>query len=171
MVGQYSDLVVAQIPVGENGKRLHINTRLFFSASLQLRILQSGKCFQVADAIGMYHRDFVRLEVQLRRFGRDGFGDFLQLVAGATHHRAGAGAGRRAVTLAETALIHVGGALKVKVWQILDRHVAHLRRGSTTGRRAIQLLLAQPVREPGKMAVAPERIRGKISGKERRNMF
>lgn len=125
----------------------------------------------MADAIGMYHRDFVRLEVQLRRFGRDGFGDFLQLVAGATHHRAGAGAGRRAVTLAETALIHVGGALKVKVWQILDRHVAHLRRGSATGRRPIQLLLAQPVREPGKMAVAPERIRGKISGKERRNMF
>lgn len=48
----------------------------------------------MTDAIRMDHGYFVRFEVQLGRFGRYRLRDLLQLVPGAAHNGAGAGAGR-----------------------------------------------------------------------------
>lgn len=121
----------------------------------------------MADPGHLDHGDFVRLQIQLRRLRRNALRDLLQLVPRAADHSSGAGAGRRAVSLAQTALVGVRGALELKVGQILDRHVANLGRGGATGRRSAQLLLPEPIREPAEVAVAAERVRGEISARKR----
>lgn len=100
----------------------------------------------------MYRRDVVRLQIQLRGFHRNAFGNLVERVSGAANDSAGAGAGGRAVVLAQAALVVVSGALELVVWQLVDGDVLNLGWAGTSRRGSRELILPQPVREPSEVA-------------------
>jgi len=113
--------------------------------------------------------DLVGLQVELRRLGGNAARDLLELIARAADHSAGAGAGWRAVAVAQAALAVLAAALEFRVGQVLDLHVTYLRRCSTTCRSAVQRFFAQPFGEPGQMTIAIEWIRGEVPVKGERS--
>lgn len=122
--------------------------------------LQSSQRFQVADPLQVNHPDVVRLQIQFGRLDGNSARNFRQLVARASHHGARAGARGRAIVFAQAALIRIAEALELVMWDLADRHVTHLERSRTTGRRTGQAALPQPLGEPAQVTVAVERVRG-----------
>lgn len=106
--------------------------------------------------------NLIGLQIQLRCLRRDAAWYLLELVTRTADHGAGAGAGWRAVAIAQAALAVLAGTLEFGVGQVLDLHVTYLRGGTATCRSAVQRFFAQPVREPGQMTIAIERIRGQV---------
>lgn len=107
----------------------------------------------------MYHGDVVGLQIQLGGFRRYAFGDLVERVSRASNHSAGADARRWTVAFAETSLVVLAIAFKFMMRQLLDGDVLHLCRCGTARWSARELFFPQPIREPGQVAVACERIR------------
>lgn len=113
------------------------------------------------------HLDLVGLQIQLGRLHRNSPWNLGQLIPRTTHNRSSARARGRAITLAQTSLVRISITLELVVWQFTHGNLSHLLGSGTPRHRPLESMFPQPVREPGQVAVAVERIRSQIQAAQR----
>lgn len=79
----------------------------------------------MADSILMYHRDFVRFQIEFGRLRWDAARYFVQFVARTTYDGSGARARWRTIAFAEATFIIIAAAFEFVVWQVFDWNVTY----------------------------------------------
>ena len=104
--------------------------------------------------------DLIHVQVQLRRFRRNVLGDLAELGSAAADDGARAGTLGRAIVFTQAALVVEFRAAEVKGRDVLQRDVLDSGRASAPGHSGAQFLflLAQPIAEPGHVAITMQRI-------------
>ena len=114
----------------------------------------------MTQSLRLNRRDLVDIEIKLCCFWRYVFRDFAQFRTTASDNGSGTSAFRRAIVFAEATLVVVFRASKVERRDILKRYVLNASRAGASRGSGAQLgfFFAQPVTEPGHVAIAVEWI-------------
>lgn len=123
----------------------------------------------MTQPLGLNRRNFIDIEIELRGLWRYVFRDLAQFRTAASDYRSGTSAFRRAIVFAEAALVIIFRASEVERRDILKRYILDAGRAGASRRSRAQFafFFAQPIAEPGHVAIAVKWITQNIPVEER----